>query len=364
MKLNPQDIDGFMRAPKAAAAALIYGTDAGQVRQRAAAMAEHWLGKNADPMAQVEFTVDQLKEDPATLSDELAAMSLMCPRRVIMVREAEDTMLAAVTEAMEHRAPENFLVLYVTESLPTTSKLRMWAEKSPLVGAMACYKDEGSGLEQFIREHLRGYGLRAGNDVVRLLAQQLSGDRQIIINELEKLSLYAGDETEEITLDDVITSVGENNDKSFDELTHAVAMGDVVTLCRLSDRLLMEGNPGLLITRSLARHFQRLETIALKRAEGMSIDMVIEGLRPPVFFKAKPQLKAHAQRWSADACATALAHLQMLELDSKRYADEAMTRVAQGLMEIAALGGNATGVLGGLSTLLPIGKSTTNLIRV
>jgi DNA polymerase-3 subunit delta len=173
--------------------------------------------------------------------------------------------------------------------------------------------------------------------VVRLLAFQLSGDRQIILNELEKLSLYVGDEAEEISLEDVAATVGENNDRSFDELNSAVAAGDMVQLCRLSDRLLLEGNVGLLLVRSLMRYFQRLETIALKRAEGQSIDSIIEGLRPPVFFKAKPALKAHAQRWNAIACATALAKLQMLELDSKRYSDESLTRMAQGLMDVAQL---------------------------
>lgn len=337
MKLAARDIDGFTRAPGKAAASLIYGTDAGQVRQRAASLGESWLGKNADPMAYAEFTADQLKEDPAALSDELAAMSLMCPRRVVMVREPEDANLEAIEEALRRRAAENFLILYVTESLGPTSKLRSWAERAADVGAIACYKDEGSGLEQLIRDTLRGYGLRADSETTRLLAQQLSGDRQIILNELEKLSLYVGDEAEIVTLEDVLASVGENNDRSFDELNHAVAMGDVVTICRLSDRLLMEGNPGLVITRSLARHFSRLEAIALKRDAGMSIDAAIEGLRPPVFFKTKPQLKAHAQRWNSPAISHALALLQHLELDTKRYADEAETRLAQGLMEIANL---------------------------
>ncbi len=337
MKLSPRDSENFLRAPGQALAALIYGTDAGQVRQRVAELAQRWLGKNADPMAQVELTVDQLKDDPAALSDELAAMSLMAPRRVIMVREAEDSILHAIEEATQHRAPENFLILYATVALPSTSKLRLWGERSAHVGTIACYKDEGSGLEQFIRDHLRGYGLRASGEALRMLASQLSGDRQIIINELEKLSLYVGDEAEEISIDDVVATVGENNDKSFDDLNVAVAGGDTVAICRLSDRLLMEGNPGLLLVRSVMRYIQRLEAIAMKRAEGGSVDAIIEGLRPPVFFKAKPLLKAHAGRWDAQACAHALAQLQGLELDSKRYSDESLSRMAQGLMEVARL---------------------------
>lgn len=337
MKIAPRDFDGLLRAPLKLAAVLIYGADAGQVRQRATHIADHWVGAGADAMARREITPEQLKEDPALLADELAAMSLMAARRAITLREVGDSELDAVVNALATRAPDNFLVLYSTETLPATSKLRLWAERVAEVGCAAFYKDEGAGLEQFITESLRGYGLRARGDVTRYLAAQLSGDRQIIVNELEKLSLYVGDEVEEVTMEDVAAAVGENNDQSFDALCSAVAGGDMVTLCRLSDRLLMEGNPGLLLVRSLMRYFARLETLALKRAEGMSIDAAIEGLRPPVFFKAKPALKSHAQRWTAESCATALARLQMLELDSKRHSDESLTRMAHGFMEIARL---------------------------
>ncbi len=337
MKLSPREIDDFIRAPHRAGAALLYGTDAGQVRQRAASLAESWLGANADPMARVEFSSEQISEDGALLADELAAMSLMAPKRVVLLREAGAAQLPSIEAAVAGRAPENFLIVYVTESLGSSDKLRLWAEKSPQVAAIACYKDEGSGLDQFIRDTLRGYGLRASNEALRLLASQLSGDRQIILNELEKLSLYVGDEVEEVSLEDVLASVGENNDKSFDELNNAVAAGDMVGLCRLSDRLLMEGNHGLLLVRSVMRYIAKLEAIAIKREGGMSVDAAIEGLRPPVFFKAKPMLKAHASRWGTTACATALAKLQLLELDSKRYGDESITRLAHGLMEIANL---------------------------
>ena len=261
----------------------------------------------------------------------------MAPRRAITVREVEDSHLAAIESALTVRSNDNLLILYCTEPLPATSKLRVWAERNTAVAGLALYKDEGAGLEQFIGETLRGYGLRPENGVLRYLAGQLSGDRQIILNELEKLSLYVGDEVETVTLDDAAATVGEMNDQSFDALNTAVAGGDMVSLCRLSDKLLLEGNPGLLMVRSLMRYFARLETLTIKRSEGVNLDAAIEGLRPPVFFKAKPALKSHAMRWTPEGCATALARLQILELDSKRYADESLTRMAQGFMEIAQL---------------------------
>ena len=334
MKFGARDIEPFLRSPGKAAGALIYGTDAGQVRQRVALLAEGWLGPNADAMATTEFSAEQVEDDAAILADELAAMSLMADKRVIQLRDVEDKHLPAIEEALSRRAPTNFLIMYSSESL-SKSKLRTFAEKASDLGCVPCYKDEGMNLEAVIRDTLRGYGLRANSDVIRYLASQLSGDRQIILNELEKLSLYVGDEVEEVTLEDAAAAVGENNDRSLDDLCHAIAVGNVAVLCRLSDRLLAEGNVGVVIVRSIMRYFTRLEQIAQRRAQGDNIDMILESMR--VFFKAKPALKQAAARWNAASCADALAMLQLLELDSKRFSDQIEARLGHGFMAIAAL---------------------------
>lgn len=340
MKLGARDIDGFLRSPGKSAGALIYGLDGGMVRQRVHALAEAYLGKSHDPMAIVELSLEQLKEDPSRLADELAAFSLMASERVILLRDAEDSILDAVRDGLEARAPSNRLIAYAVDAMGG-SKLRSFAESAPDFAALPCYKDEGAGLENIIRETLRGYGLRAEQDVIRFLAEQLNGDRQIILNELEKLSLYLGDEAEQVALEDALAVIVENNDRGMDDLAYAVASGNVVTLCRLSDRLLDEGNVGLLLVRAVMRHLRTLQHIAL-RAPGQSIDGAIEAMRPPVFFKTKPLLKAHAARWDAQACNLALAKLQILELDSKRHYEQSHARLAHGLMEVAALGGKPT----------------------
>lgn len=337
MKLGARDIEPFLRNPGKAAGAVIYGQDGGLVRQRMQQLTERFLGPNADPTATIELTMEQLKADPALLADELAAFSLMAPARVILVREADDDVTESLMDALTRRAPSNYVILYATEAL--TGKLRSLAERSDELAAIPCYKDEGAGLETVIRDALRGYGLRAGSEVVRFLSQQLNGDRQIILNELEKLSLYLGDETEEVTLDDALAAIGENNDKSLDDIAYAVAAGDMAAICRLSDRLLAEGQIGFLLVRAVMRYLARLREIATATEQGQSLDAAIEALRPPVFFKAKPALKSHAPRWGAAQVTEALARLQMLELDSKRFHDQVESRLAHGFMQVARLAG-------------------------
>jgi hypothetical protein len=48
-------------------------------------------------------------------------------------------------------------------------------------------------------------------------------------------------------------------------------------------------------------------------------------------------LRQHGARWSSPKIAEALARLQYLELDSKRYGDQARIRLAQGWIDIAEL---------------------------
>jgi DNA polymerase-3 subunit delta len=337
MKLSAREIDGFLSNPGNTAGALIYGLDGGMVRQRVAALTLAYLGKSADALAQMECTAEQVKDDPSLLADELAAYSLMAPKRVILLRDADDSLLLAIQAALSGRAASNVLIAYAVDSL-AGSKLRNFAERASDFAALPCYKDEGASLESVIRDALKGYGMRAEPPVIRFLATQLNGDRQIVLNELEKLSLYMGDEAEIVSMDDAVAAIGENNERSMDDLAFAVASGDMVSLCRLSDRLLDEGNVGLLMVRAVMRHLQKLNQLAMRPAH-QSLDAAIESMQPPVFFKAKPMLKAHAQRWTATACTQALAKLQMLELDSKRYADQSHARLAQGFMAVAALGG-------------------------
>jgi DNA polymerase-3 subunit delta len=111
----------------------------------------------------------------------------------------------------------------------------------------------------------------------------------------------------------------------------------------MSDKLLAEGQAGVVLVRAMLRYFMRLQQLAELRQGGMSLDGAIEALQPRVFFKQKPILKQHGARWSSHKIADAIALLQIMELDSKRYAEQARIRLADGWLKIAALSGPIRG---------------------
>lgn len=337
MKLAVKDIASFMQAPTRVQGALLYGPDLGLVRQRMNAIIAAILKDSNDPFCRIELSGRQAEDDPARLHDELSAFSFTGDRRIIIVRDADDGLSKALSPALAALSSTTYLLI-VAGDLPGKSSLRALVEKHANIAAVACYKDEGAGLDALIRDTFKAYGLRATPDVVRYLSQSLGGDRMIILNEIEKISLYLGEEHDTISLEAVSELVADNADRGQDDVNHAVAVGSVETLCRTLDRLFLEGVNGVATVRGLQRYFLRLQEIhIIQQSRGGSIDQIIDGLRPPVFWKNKPLLSAHLKRWDVGRIGRVLERLMALEIEMKRYHDQQPARLAQALIGLCRM---------------------------
>ena len=86
MKLTAARINSFLQKPDAAArAVLIYGPDAGLVRERADELAKKIVPDFNDPFRVSILTGSMVADDPARLMDEMAAQALGGGRRLVRV---------------------------------------------------------------------------------------------------------------------------------------------------------------------------------------------------------------------------------------------------------------------------------------
>lgn len=334
MKIQAKDSKAFLANPGDYQGALVYGTDRGQVRQRVHEIIAKLLKDPNDPFNKSELNNEALLADPARLADELAAMSFTSERRVIELRDVSDKVSDIIASAAEHLSPQNFLLVWADE-LSARSGIRAVFEKQPNLASFACYKDEGAGLSLLVRETLRGLALKADQEVVTYLSEHLSGDRMIIVSELEKLSLYCGQNTE-LDIQMVRQIVGDPGEHTLDDLCEAVADGQIELLCRSLDRLYEEGTQPVVILRSVSRYFSRLLEIQMQQqASGQSIDQIIKSLRPMVFFKQQPILARHAARWRSGRLRQAQQLMLEAEYESKLGGDLGAILCTHALMRAA-----------------------------
>jgi DNA polymerase-3 subunit delta len=317
MKLTPKLIDAFLAAPdRDHRAALIFGVDGGLVRERMGKIIKAFLGAAAsDSFAKIELSEAEILAEPTKLADELSAFSMMSPKRVIIISDAGSKLSKILESATAFFNKDTYLIVTAGE-LDTKSSLRSFCEKSAVFAAIACYKDEIRDVQAVIRAKFTEAGLRVGNDVIDYLASQLGNDRYVTYQELEKIILYAGEE-KTLSLEAAQTLVGYNQDTKLDDLINALADKNLGALEKHLAQNIREGVQPILYLRSMMRYFSRLYAIRAQMAEGMSAEMVISGLRPPVFFKQVPILTRHASAWSADNIVKAIKLIISAELACK-----------------------------------------------
>jgi len=340
VKLAGRGLEEFLSASRPPVSPiLIYGPDQGLVRERARVLMTKCVADLRDPFAVCEFTGAQLKQDPASLSDAACGLSLTGGNRVIWVREAGDSLTDTLQNLISGDIEIWPIVVEAGELAPRSS-LRRFFETNAMSAAIACYADEGRGLERIISETLAGEGLQITREALSHLSHILGGDRLVIRGELEKLALYVGASTspaKTVTDEDVLACIGDSSNTSLDSLVFAVADGNQAIIDVALAKSFAEGQNAVTIIRAVQRHLHRLHLIRGQVDAGMPLDAAMAALRPPVFYKWKDSFQRQARNWQGDRLGRALVLATECEIQCKTtgmpdqaVCSRALMRIAQG----------------------------------
>ena len=307
MKIKATQADRFTAAPPSGIQAiLLYGPDAGLVRERSNRLAKTIVDDLSDPFRVVELTDANLKQDPARLADEAAAMSMIGGRRLVRVRGASDGLAKIFRGLLDAPHPiGDALILVEAGELGPRSTLRRAFEDAGTAAALPCYADDAGTLERVIRDTLKSAGLAADPAAAAFLIDHLGVDRGVTLRELEKLCLYMSADLKSaartlapVTLEDVQACIGEAGGASLDALIDAAASGDLAGLDANLARARDADLNAVAILSALNRHLLQLHQVLGQTEAGGHLDTTLRGLRPPVHFSRQAALKRQCQLWS------------------------------------------------------------------
>lgn len=337
MKWDRRQFDAYLKTPgEKIAAVLVFGPDEGLVRERVGALVKAAAGSADDPFRVVELDGDALRGDPARLADEAGAISMMGGRRAVRVNGVTDGLAGAIEGFLDlHTDSRNALVVLEAGELAGRAALRKLFEATAHAAAIACYHDSAGDLKGIIEAQFAAAGKSASPAAVAYLEQSLGADRGTTRSEVEKLILYAG-AAARIELDDAMASVGHSNDVQLDDLSHAVAEGDLKAIERQFDLNLTETAP-IMILRGLARHFIRLHGAVGRLEAGAPMQEAMAALNSPMFWRDRPRLEKQCRRWTSRSIAAALQKIGEIESQAMRFRDNAESLTRRGGLEIATL---------------------------
>jgi DNA polymerase-3 subunit delta len=208
----------------------------------------------------------------AEVLDDARSLSLFAPQRVIWVAGAEAALPRGRSASQEENASAADLAEYVRNPTPGTvlvftasrydfdgeeraklERVQKFFACIPDVVEFRPYTVESARL--LAQDLAQEAGLQIGVSEVGLLVDSLASDASRIVNEIEKLRLYAG-ANRKVTADDILALVPNAQATTIFALVAALGRGDRKRSLEHLDRLLREGEYLPLALTFLATQFR------------------------------------------------------------------------------------------------------------
>jgi DNA polymerase-3 subunit delta len=313
---------------------LLYGPDAGLVRERADALLSSAVDDPNDPFSLVKLDGDELSAEPSRLVDEAMTVPLFGGRRAIRVRAGSRSFASGVDTLADTPLKDCRIVIEAGELRPE-SPLRKACERARTAVAIGCYPDGERELSKLIDDELGIADLRIAPDARATLMALLGGDRQASRNELRKLTLYAHGKGE-VTLDDVMAVVADASELKLDPIVDGAFAGRADLVEGEFAKAMVAGTyPGVIIS-AAQRQAAWLHKSALAVAEGTPLSTVLDGGFPRLHFSRKGAVQTALRHFNAARFAAVIDQLATAALDMRKQPAIAAAIAQRALLSIAA----------------------------
>jgi DNA polymerase-3 subunit delta len=335
--LKSGEIDAFISRPDPRRPiALVFGPDAGLVRERVDALVKAAVDDPADPFGLARLDGDALADEPSRLVEEAHTFPLFGGRRAVWVKAGGRNFTAAVEALLAAPPAADCRVVIEAGDLKRNAPLRAMCEKSAAAAALPCYADGDREITRLIDEEMRGAGLTIAADARALLASLIGGDRRASRNEIRKLALYAHG-NKSVDIDDVLAVVADASALALDGAVDAAFAGRAGEVETQFAKARAAGTyPGVIVSAAL-RQVAQLHRARLAIEDGADVSAAIATTMPGLHFRRKGSVEAALSAWSAARLEKIMAQFAEASLEARRRPALAEAVAQRALMAAAVM---------------------------
>src|SRR5215467_3806235 len=269
---------------------LVFGPDAGLVRERADALIRSAVDDPRDPFGLARLEGDALADAPERLVEEAHTVPLFGGRRAILVKAGSRNFSAAVERVVAAPPGIDCRIIIEAGDLKRGAPLRTLCERAPIVAALPCYADSARDLGRLIDEEMRRSGMAITPNARALLTSLIGGDRRASRSEIEKLTVYALGENS-IDVPDVMAVVADATVPAVDSLIDAAFAGWASDVEINFGKVQSSGVSASTIAAAFVRQTAALHMFRLAVESGTSIDDLLRRT-PAIHFSRVKAVRA------------------------------------------------------------------------
>ena len=253
-----------------------------------------------------------LLQDSNSFIEIILNKSLFEKEKTIVIKRASDKIFKILDEIVSKNIDELNIIIS-SENLDKKSKLRSFCEKNKESVCVAFYPDSVQTLSKVAYNFFREKKIQISPSNINLIVNKCNGDRQNLINELQKIENYSKNgktlTTEIITK---LTNLSENYGIS-ELVDNCLAKNKKKTIHILNENN-FSNEDCILITRTFLNKSKKILMLTQEYKLNKNIDQTISSARPPIFWKDKEITKEQIYKWKPENLKELIYKLSELEL--------------------------------------------------
>lgn len=268
------------------------------------------IKKNNPDSEIIYLNQDEIIQDNVTLIKEITNVSLFEKNKIFFIENVNDKFFVLLKE-IEEVISDDKLFLF-SDILDKRSKLRSYVEKSEICATVPCYADTELSLKKLVQIKLKGFSGLTGKNI-NIILEHTNLDRTKLNNEIEKIKIFFKHKI--IESEKLEMLLNKNSSYDFDKLKDHALLGNKITTNKLLSETIIDDEKNIFYLNAINQRLYRLSEIL--SIEGQAIDSRINSLKPPIFWKDKPNFIAQVKKWNKKKINNALKKTYNLEKEIK-----------------------------------------------
>jgi len=277
----------------------------------------------------------EILENQNSFLESILSKSLFDEEKIIIIKRSSDKILKIIDDLYKKNIQDVTIILNA-DNLEKKSKLRTFFEKEKQFICIACYPDNDQTLSKLAYNFLRDKKISISPSNINLIVNKCNGDRETLINELQKIELFSKD-GKTISSENISRLINLNENHSISELIDNCLAKNSKKIISILNENNFSNEDCMMITRSFLIKAKKLLALSITFESNKNIELTVSSARPPIFWKEKEITKQQISKWKPQNIKKLIYSINEIELQIKKNINNSINLITDFILHQSSI---------------------------
>ena len=279
----------------------------------------------------LNYEEKEILENEDNFIENLLTKSLFDEEKIIIIKRSTDKILGIIKDLYSKKI-EDIIIILNADNLEKKSKLRSFFEKDKKLVCVPFYPDNEQTLSKLTYNFFKKKNILISQENINLIINKCNGDRETLINELNKIEYYSKN-GKKMTSEDIIKLTNLSENHSVTELIDNCLAKNKKKIIHILNENNFNNEDCIIIVRTLLNKSKKILKLSSDYENNNNIDLTISSAEPPIFWKNKEITKQQIYKWKPDNIKKLIYKINEIELLVKKNLNNSINLITDFLLD-------------------------------